>query len=486
MLNVAVVSVVTPLLGAFACVVSHWLTGRSREHWIAMTALSISAVTSLYMLIAVLTHGAQTYLIGDWSPPWGIVYVTDPFNAALICLLAWGSLLNLMGVRREITERFPDKTQAFYALYLLCTAGHLGIVSTGDAFNLYVLVEISALSGYALLSMGTGRSQLTSLNYLLMGSVGASFYLLGIGFLYMKTGTLNMADMHHLLEPLVHTPVVLAALAIIIVGLAVKMALFPFHSWLPGAYGEATPVAASLIAPMTTKVMAYALIRITLAVLPPSLMASVPAFSEIMVWTATAAIVVGGVMALAQRELRRMLCFILVAEVGYMAGGIFIGNHTALTGAVLHVFADAAMTLCVFMAMANISRRRGTLRFENLRGLFGAMPWTMTAFTAGALSMIGVPPFCGFFSKWYLVKGAMEAGQWPFVVALILSSLVNALLFFRVFELAFFERGCEECSDVRWTRLAPLAVVAAALPLIGLATGPIVQRVITPLFTLAS
>lgn len=479
----SLVAVVAPLFGAFFCVVSGW-AGKGREHWIAITALAVSATAALDSLLRVLKNGAQIYLIGNWSPPWGIVYNLDPLATLLIFLLAAGSLLNLAGAHREIADRYPEKIQAFYALYLLATAGHMGMVSTGDVFNLYVLIEITALSGYAILSMGTDRSQLTSLNYLILGATGASFYLLGVGFLYLKTGTLNLADMAARLPALATSPAVGAALAIVLLGIAVKMALFPFHGWLPGAYGEAPPVAASLVAPMTTKVMAYVMVRLSLNLLPKEFLAAAPALPQLMVWLAVAAILVGGVMALYQRDLRRMLCFILVAEVGYMAGGVFLGNRDALTGTVLHIFADLAMTLCVFMAAGNIQHSRGALRFRNLRGLFSAMPWTMTGFVAGALSMIGVPPFCGFFSKWYLVKGGIEAGQWIFVAALILSSLINALLFFRIFEIAFFEKDDNpgyDAGEVGMARIVPLSIAALSLPLLGLATGQIVERVVAPL-----
>jgi multicomponent Na+:H+ antiporter subunit D len=176
-----------------------------------------------------------------------------------------------------------------------------------------------------------------------------------------------------------------------------------------------------------------------------------------------------------------MLCYILVAEVGYMSGGAFLGNAAGTTGTMLHILADAAMTLTLFMALGNIAKRRGGHGFDRLHGLFASMPVTMAFFVFGALSMIGVPPFCGFYSKWYLLSGSLEAGQYQFMVALILSSLVNVVLFFRVFELAFFRKpDSPTMEEVDWTRLVPLGIAAAALPLIGLLTGSIVDFVIAP------
>ncbi len=482
-MHAALVAVIAPLFGAFFCVFSGWAGGK-REHWIALTALALSATAALDALLRVLKGGPQTYLLGNWPAPFGIAYTLDPLACALVFLIAAGALLNLWGARREIAHRYPEKDHTFYALYLLAAAGHMGMVVTGDVFNFYVLIEITALSCYALISMGSERSELASLNYLLLGAAGASLYLLGVGFLYIKTGTLNLPDMAAILPAMATAPAVGAALALILLGVAVKMGLFPFHGWLPGAYGEAPAVAAGLVAPMTTKVMAYVLVRFQVSLFPPEFLRAAPALPQIMVWLSVAAILLGAVMALYQKNLRRMLCFIVLAEVGYMAGGLFLGNRDALTGTVLHIYADLAMTLCVFMAAANIERRRGSLAFEKLRGLFGTMPWTMAGLTAGALSMIGVPPFCGFFSKWYLIKGGMAAGHWPFVAALVLSSLVNVLLFFRVFEIAFFEKDERPglvAGDVSAARLVPLAAVALSLPLLGLATGQIVERVVVPL-----
>ncbi len=482
-----ILAILPLLFAALFAAISPWL-GRRMEFPATVAALGISVWSSAQILLATLAHGPVTYLLGGWSPPWGIVFVADTFTAAMLLLMSGMALLNLLGSRNQIEREFPEKTHAFYGLYLLTTAGHLGILSTGDIFNLYVLIEVAALSGYALLSWGGARAQLASLNYLLIGSVGASFYLFGIGYLYVKTGSLNMADVASILSTLSATPALAGAFAIIMLGLWIKMALFPFHGWLPGAYGQSATVSAALLAPMTTKVMAYVVVRMLITAFPPEFVASMPAISTIAVWLATAAIVAGALAALGQKDLRRMLCFILVAEVGYMAGGAFIGNRTAMTGAMLHIIADALMTLTLFMAVGNIVSKRGGHAFADMKKLFRDMPFTMAAFVLGAMSMIGVPPLCGFFSKWYLVSGSLQAGQYAFACALIFSSLINVVLFFRVFEIGFFEddaehgRGHTEAAmdEAHWSRLIPLAAAALILVAVGLTTGFIVERIIGP------
>ncbi len=486
-----VLTILPLLFASFFIVIAHWMDRRV-ELPLSVAALGTSVWASAMLLAQTVAHGPATYLLGGWSPPWGIVFVVDPFSAAMLCVVSGLALLNLLANHDQIEQAFPEKAHVFHGLYLLTTAGHLGILSTGDIFNLYVLIEVAALSGYALLAMGGKRAFQASLNYLLIGSVGASFYLFGIGYLYIKSGSLNMADIATILPSLLDSPALAAAFAILMLGLWVKMALFPFHAWLPGAYSESNPIAAGLLAPMTTKVMAYVVVRMIITVLPGDLLTNLPAFSTIAVWLATGAIVAGALLAMMQNSLRRMLCFILVAEVGYMVGGSFIGNRTAMTGTMLHIIADALMTVTLFMAVSNIVSKRGSEALADMKGLFRSMPFTMAAFVLGAMSMIGVPPLCGFFSKWYLVSGSLQAGQYVFAGALIFSSLINVILFFRIFEICFFEgegghehghhgHGHHEESgldEVRWTRLVPLAAAALILIAVGLSTGYIVDRVI--------
>lgn len=478
-------TIIIPLFGAFISVAVAWASQSRRRQSvmpIAVGALGLSAACAVGLLVQVLTTGTQTYLMGGWEPPWGISLEVDTLSALMLVIVSVCALLNLITFSFTPSKWPLGKTPAFLALYLMATAGHLGIVATGDAFNLFVFIEVAALSSYALLAMNSAKAAYSSLKYLLVGSLGASFYLLGVGYLYITTGSLNMLDIAAILTDSSMSMTVLAGFVILMLGLWVKMAVFPFHGWLPGAYSDASTAASGLLAPMTTKVMAYVVVRMLITVFPENLLTRMADFSTMAVWLACAAIVAGAVMAIAQKDLRRMLCYILVAEVGYMLGGAFLGNETAMTGTILHILADSAMTLTLFLAVGLIVARTGTSRIENMDGMFTVMPLTMLAFAAGAMSMIGVPPFCGFFSKWYLVSGALQAGHWVFAASLIMSSLVNVLLFFRVFERAFFRKpiGTYNISKGSWPQVVPLCFIAILLPIIGLATGNVVQHIIQP------
>jgi len=480
--------VIVPLLSAFMISGAGWVNKRLCFP-IAVAALGVAAYSCIGLLLRVLDEGVIVYKLGGWDPPVGIAYYVDHLNGLVLAVVSVVALLNLIACKKSIEQEFPEKTGPFYTLYVLMVTGLLGIVVTGDAFNLYVLLEIAALTGYGLLAMGEERAPLAALNYLYMGTIGACFYLLGVGYLYIVTGSLNMVDIAHILPDLYQSKAVLAAFIICMVGVWLKMAFFPLHAWLPNAYTYAPSAASSLIAPLVTKVMIYVMIRLILTVFTPEFAFNVLAVSKPIVWLAVIAIVMGAILALAERNLKKMLTYVIVAEVGYMVGGAWLGNRAGMTGAILHIVNDALMTLCVFLVVGNIVYKLKGYAFEDLKGLVRKMPFTMGAFVIGALSIIGVPPTCGFFSKWYLISGAIQAGQYAFMVALLFSSLVNVVLFFRVIEICYYEPFSEDhghghdhhpepMAEAPLTMLVPLFIVAAGLVLVGIYTGDIVNKII--------
>ncbi len=478
--------VIVPLLSALLISIAGWVN-KKLCFPIAVAALSVAALSSVGLLLRVLDEGVVLYRLGGWDPPFGIAYYVDHLNGLILNVVSFVALFNLIAAKKSVEQEFPEKIGPFYTLYVLMVTGLLGIVVTGDAFNLYVLLEIAALTGYGLLAMGEDRAPLSSLNYLYMGTIGACFYLLGVGYLYIVTGSLNMVDIAGILPNLYQSKAVLAALIICMVGVWLKMAFFPLHAWLPNAYTYAPSAASSLIAPLVTKVMIYVMIRLVLTVFTPKYAFDTLVISHSIVWLACIAIVMGAILALAQRNLKKMLTYVIVAEVGYMVGGFWLGNRDGMTGAILHIVNDALMTLCAFLVVSNIVYKVKGHKFEDLKGLFRTMPFTMGAFVVAALSIIGVPPTCGFFSKWYLISGGISAGQYGFVVALLFSSLINVILFFRIIEIAFYEpfgndhahTSQPECiKEAPLTMLIPLLIVAVGLVIVGVYTSDIVTHII--------
>ncbi len=487
--NLPLYVLAVPLLTAF--VVN--LAGRRWRGSVAvltLSALTVSAGSALLVLRQVLAHGTIRYTVGGWRAPWGIELVIDPLAALMLVLVAAVALMATFSALASVRRELPGREHLFFTLYLILVSGLFGLVVTGDAFNLYVLLEITSITTYCLIAMGPGRAPLASFNYIIMGTIGACFYLLGVGYLYLLTGSLNMTDIYGILPGLYGSVSIAIAFAFMLVGVWIKMAFLPLHGWLPNAYALAPSGTSVLIAPLMTKVAVFLMIRIIF-----SIFSSEYAFFQhvgvqhLIVWVAALGILVASGLALAQTDLKRMLSYIVIAEVGYMVGGVWLANTQAMTGAILHIVNDALMTLCLFLAASAIVYRLGDSKLSSMQGLYRRMPLTMAAFTVGAFSMIGIPPTAGFFSKWYLILGGIEAGAWAwiYVAALLISSLVNAVLFFRIIEIAFFQGDGAHGHGVPLVRqeapawqLSPLLISAVALLVIGLAAGPLVEHLIIP------
>jgi len=472
-----------PLLTAFFLN----LLGRISRAYVApmvLGSLTFSSVASLFLMGRVISSGGYSYTVGNWVPPFGIELVVDHLSALMLVLISSVALVASVSALKSVEQELPGKEHLFFTLCLIMISGLMGLVLTADAFNLYVLLEITSITTYGLIAMGKGRAPLASFNYIIMGSIGACFYLLGVGYLYLMTGTLNMADMARILPTIDGGAAVPTALGFILVGLWVKMAFFPLHGWLPNAYSLAPTGAGLIAAPLMTKVTIYLMVRVMFSIFSfDYLFLQNPLVQSGIVWVAAIAIICASGLALAQKDLRRMLTYIIVAEVGYMVGGAWLANSIGMTGAILHIVNDALMTLCLFLAVAAILYRIGSLELDKLQGIFRKMPITMAAFTVGAFAMIGVPPTAGFFSKWYLLLGGIEADQWGYVVALLFSSLVNAVLFFRIIEIGYFfkdgeHHGHEKRHEAPLIMQAPLVISAVALIVIGLGSGPLVEMII--------
>jgi multicomponent Na+:H+ antiporter subunit D len=441
---------------------------------------------SVALLARVMQQGSPIhYYLGAWDPPWGIEYVVDHLNGLILVSVALIALLVGIYSRSIAAGEFrEEKLPQFYTLFLLQVTGLLGMTITGDAFNLYVLLEIASFSAYAIIGMGEGAAAFAAFRYMIFGTIGACAYLLGVGYLYILTGSLNMADLRDLLPPLYGSRVLMAGFAFLMVGVAIKMGLFPVHTWLPDSYTLAPSSVSALLAPLFTKVGAYVLLRVLFTIFDPTFSVTVIPATAVLGWLGVAGVLFAGVMALAQTDLKRMLCYLIVAEMGYIVIGIASANRFGLTGAVLHTVNDMFMMACLFTAVGTINACAGTRNLRDLRGINRRLPVTMGVFVVAALSVIGIPPLCGFFSKWYLVLGAIKAGQWAYVAALLISSLLSAVLFFRVIEQVYFAGhetgdGSKTVIDrIPLSQLAPMVCLALCILLLGVFSGKLINTVI--------
>lgn len=493
--NYPALIVVTPLLAALFAGIAAWVADRL-SYPIAVAGMAISMFSAYQVMMQVMDSGTIQYKMAGWTPPMGIEYRIDLLNALVLMLISAVAFFNLIASAKNIEQETPDRTGSFYTIYLLFVTGLLGVTATGDLFNLYVLIEITSLTSYAMVALGDrDRGPLASLNYVFIGVIGASFYLLGVGYLYLKTGSLNMVDVADILNTIEGSSTVLVAFILCMIGIWIKMALFPMHIWLPNAYAYSPVGFARIVAPLMTKVMVYVMIRLMVTVFGFDYVFETLNMAEAVVWLATIAIIAGGVMALAQKNLKKMLTYIIVCEIGYMVGGAWMGNQSGMTGAILHILNDALMTFALFLAVGNMVYKLKTVDLNDLQGLFGKMPWTMGAFVLAAFSIVGVPPTCGFFSKWYLILGAFEAGAYHFAAALVISSLICAVLFFKIFEVCFFEpipeghggthghgdtHAAVKMEEAPVSMVVVSVLVSTSLIIVGLFSGSIVNTIIIP------
>ncbi len=441
--HLPVLLVVVPLVAAPIAA----LLNRPRLSWAVAVAATLWALyAALELLSQTMAAGAIHYELGGWPAPYGIEYVVDPVNAWVVVIVALiGALVApyaRVSVEREITE---DRIPLFYAAFILCLTGLLGIAVTGDVFNVFVFLEISSLSAYALIALGSDRRALTaSFQYLIMGSVGATFIVIGIGLMYVMTGTLNMADLADRLPEVSGTRTIPVAFTFLTVGITLKLALFPLHLWLPNAYTYAPSAVTAFIASTATKVGVYLLLRFFFTIFGVTFSFDVMQLDRILMPLALIAIVTMSLVAIYQENVKRLLAYSSVAQIGYMVLGISFASVLGLTAGILHLFNHALMKGALFMSMGCVMYRVGSVRLERMNGLGRAMPWTMAAFVVGGLSLIGVPFTVGFISKWYLVQAALEQGMWPVAGVVLLGSLLALMYVWKVVEVAYFREADPE------------------------------------------
>lgn len=475
--------VLAPLLSALLTPLLAYFSSKLLKVF-TILAVSISLFSAFNALLSTLENGPLRYFFGGWPPPIGIEYVIDPLSGIIALLIAAISLIVLIYSGSFLKNESWLKQGTFFGLYLLITAGLLGMVVTGDVFNLYVFLEISSLATYGIIAAGGYKGMVASFKYLLLGTIGGSFYLLGVGYLYALTGTLNMLDLSLLIQPLVDSPALMIALVLMAVGLALKTALFPLHGWLPDAYTYAPPPATAFISGVATKVPAYVMLRMFFMVVGVT-EGPVPQILTVLGWLAAGGIIIGSIMAIAQSDLRRMLAYSSVAQVGYIVLGFAIGNTYALIGAVLHMIGHAVMKSCLFMVAGAVRYKTGDFSINGLMGICRKMPLSMSALVIVALSMIGIPPMGGFFSKWYLVLGAIENSMWIYVAVLILSSLLNLIYFFRLIENIYLRKDekpevltAKKGLELPLTMIIPILVLGISIVAIGLFNEQIVTQVL--------
>lgn len=435
--HISLLLVVIPLIAAPIVAI---LPNRRLPWLITLIITFVCAVLASIQLWSVLNSGVISYDLGGWAPPWGIEYRIDAVNAFIALIVAAIAAITLPYALLSAEKEIPkEQISLFYSAFLLCLTGLLGITQTGDLFNVFVFLEVSSLSSYALISLGRNRQALTSAyQYLIMGTIGATFFLIGVGLIYSQTGTLNMQDLAKLLPEVTQLKTVHTGFAFIMIGIALKLALFPLHLWLPNAYTYAPSVITVFLAATATKVAVYIMLRVLFTIFPNAFTLATPTY-DLLILSGLTAIIIASVYAIYQTNVKRLLAYSSVAQVGYIVLGIGFASTKGVAAALIHIFNHALMKAALFMAVGAIIYRIGACRMDNIHGLGKQMPWTFAAIVIAGLSMIGVPGTAGFISKWYLVSAALEQEAWISIAVILFGSLLAVIYIGKIIEALYFK-----------------------------------------------
>jgi len=448
--------------------------------WIVCTVVSfVLFILALYGIAVTQQIPMIVYKMGNWPPPLGIVMTFDSFSAFMVLVISIivfaGSLFSL-----RYMSHYTGQWK-FYTLFMLITAGMMGVSITGDLFNMFVFLEIAAISSYALVAFGVDAEELeASFKYMVMGEIGGLTFLLAIALIYAKTSTLNLADISNSLQVMGHTPFFWMVLGMMLFAFSIKAALVPFHSWLPDAHPAAPAPISSLLSGIFIKVLGiYTTARIVFNVFGLT-RANDPQFFNVLIGLGLLSISFAGLTALSQKDYKRLLGFSSVSQIGYIMLGFGIGNYYGVTGAIFFILAHALAKGLLFLTAGSVVHVTGTRDLNKLAGLGERMPTTAWSFRFGGLSLVGIPPLVGFWAKFYIIIGIIKAGFiWVALVAILLSVLTLAYLL-KIENNVFMKKGQIDAKEAPFTMRIAMVFLVVLIVILGIGFQPIINFIVGP------
>jgi multicomponent Na+:H+ antiporter subunit D len=470
------------------CAVLLPFLGYLRQKWVAWAALVplvSSSILGILLIGKIPSQGYLSYQLGNWAPPWGIEIRVDLVGLFLMLVICGITLLALVYSRRYIDKEVSGgRLTAYYVLFLLMSGAMLGFVATGDIFNLFVFMEILALSSYALVAITGNRDAVrAAFKYVLMGAPSSIMVLLAIAFVYSATGTLNMADLAGRIADSGYTEVLIVSYILFVIGFGVKAALFPLHMWLPDAHSIAPSPISALLSGLLVEVGAFAILRITFSVFTTGADNLIAGTLDAVSIFAAAAVLYGGIMAIMQKDLKMMIAYSTVSHIGYIFLGITALTEQGLAGAMYHMLDHGLAKACLFLCAGCFIYMKGYRRIDELKGAWRQMPWTCFAFALASLSVIGIPPTAGFISKFYLIYGNFTSQRWPYALVLLVGAVLAAVYCFRVIYYMFFQPGKEgawedNTHDAAPSMLVPIWILSLGTLLFGVLSGLIIDSLL--------
>jgi len=435
------------------------------------------AILSIVLIPFLRDNGVFVYTMGGWLPPKGINLVLD--GLSLLMLIVINSIAffaTLYSV--SYMKRFTAKSR-FYSLFMLMVAGMNGVVLTGDFFNLFVFLEIASIASYALVAFGVEAEELeAAFKYMVMSSIASILILFSVGLLYGLTGSLNMADISEIIQGK-HNLLLSFSLVLFLAGFGLKAAIIPFHAWLPDAHPSApAPISAMLSGVLIKALGVYTIMRVFFNVYGMNIQLG---------WTfmilGVISMVGGGILALRQTDFKRLLAYSSISQIGYILIGLGCGNYWGLLGALFHLFNHATFKALLFLNSGAVEYTTGTRKLDEMGGLSKVMPVTGTTSTIGSLSISGIPPFNGFWSKLFIIIGLIQAEHLVLAGITVLASVLTLAYYLRVQRFVFFGKLREKWAQIKEVPKV-MCVSMIALAIICIGTGilfyPLIKVILGP------
>ena len=429
------------MISMFAGIVSSILPAKVARR-VNIVAIIVIGVMSAWLLVFMLQSdmGYFTYMMGHFPAPWGNEIRAGVLEALMALVFCMVMVLSLMGGLHKLEEEVePSKENIYYILVDLLLGSLLALIYTNDIFTAYVFVEINTLAACGLIAIRQiGRTFEAAVRYMIMSLLGSGLLLLGICMLYDMTGHLLMSNMKEsialIMEEGTYAVPMLVTIGLIVVGLAIKSALFPFHAWLPDAYGYSTVSSAAMLSSLVSKGYIFLLVKIFYRVIGLEYIADSKVLN-IIFWFAICGMIFGSMNAIWEKDIRRMISFSSVAQIGYIYMGFGLGTEAGITASVFHMLMHSATKSLLFISAIGLTDASGFKRdFFEVTGAGYRNKIAGAGFLVGSLSMVGVPIFAGFVSKLLFAQAAVADASWrifPAIIVLAISTILNAVYFMK-------------------------------------------------------
>jgi multicomponent Na+:H+ antiporter subunit D len=463
--------IIIPLLAAF--LIS--LIAGKKDNWaVILSVIAVSAllILSLFSFIS-MKEETITYSMSAWSVPYGIVLVQDALTSFILVMVSIISFTSLIFSIQYIRHLSMD--WKYYSLFMLLVTGMNGVIITGDFFNLYVFMEIALFSAFALVAYGSRAEEFeAAFKYAVMGSVSSFLILAGIAVTYSATSTLTMAKVAEVL-PAVNQKVVFWIGGLFIAGFGLKAAAMPFHAWLPDAHSSAPAPISSMLSGVLIKALGiYVMLRIFYNVFNAP-----EVFMKIFLVLGTISIIVGVFLAIGQWDMKRLLAYHSISQIGYILLGMGIATPLGILGAVFHLFNHAIFKSLLFYNAGSVEMALGTRDLRKMGNLMKLLPTTSQTSLIASLSISGIPPFNGFFSKLIIIIAALQAGLPWYAVFAIIGSLLTLASFMKVQRYGFKGETVIDTSvnKISWRMNSAMITLAVLCILTSLMVVPGIQEV---------